>query len=714
MGMLVSREPVELGKGLPVIEKDWKTLLANDSQQFLTDNQLSVYVDKTKPGLERIHFYPLPFAHEFKHDKWDFWELMNYDCIRGVGPVLDFVPEKTELSFLPNVVTKTMTSGSSSVAERCAVSGNVSLLEWQFSGIESATMTFSLPYYPAAWREQAGAYLLSIKDQAFVAFAFSGAEVSVDRVEGCEAFECAWHLNIPLVGAKVLVAVSCGYNEQEAIDSALAAVAAPESIFASAEKTWQDYFTKVVPHFSCGSHDLEKLYYYAAWITRANYYDIPYEPFSHPYTSPWKTGALWQWSWNTPVATVQERWLNDKIIGESGTLLMAENGGALNIGTYLHPLKKQTDFRSHNEQMAAQVDYKLNGLPARYDLQALTTMAHSTPNGLLNPWEFYLCTGNKDWMSKILDLMVEAEKVFSEHALDNGLCTCMFVDDFDYSLRWKPFASNWKPLSYDWELDTPVVAVDYNCYLHALRERIILAAEELERGVIDVVDLRARNAMLKSAIDEYLWDEEAGFYFDADPRTMCRSDVKCIAAFSSMCTGIADDRQVARLVAHLTDPNEFATPYPCPSISCDTPGYDPSIPSQGGDCLMTTGLWFTIDGLVKRGYKELAGTYISKAIEMMTQGGVISASDTYNTSTGASNRHNNELTQQGLVIVDLICRYIIGLSPSADGRLNLDPLPVPGLEDVSFTFGPYKFRDRWVTVSGESGKTIVHWQANCC
>lgn len=708
--MLIPRDHVELGKRLPAVDINWKELIANNDQQFLTDNQLSVYVDKTRPGIERIHFYPLPFPHEFKYGKFDFWELTAYDSIRSTGPVLDFVPDKTDFDFLPNVITKRMSSGSSSVTERCAVSGNVCMLEWEFSGIEQTKLSFTLPSYNAALCECEGAYVINVRDQVFTVLAFSGAEVSVDKSGNGDRFECVWNLNIPSDG-KVLVAVSCGYDEQEAVKSAISAVGNPVSVFASAEKTWQDYFTKVVLHFDCSNRDIEKLYYYAAWVTRANYYDIPYEPFTRPYTSPWKTGALWQWSWNTPVATVQERWLNDKIIGESGTLLIAENGGGLNIGSYLHPLKKQTELRGHNEQGGAQVDYKLHGLPEHYDLLALTTMAHTTPNGMLNPWLLYLCSGDRVWMSKILDLMVEAEQAFSKAELDNGFCTSMFIDDFDYSLRWKPFSSNWKPMSYDWELDTPVIAVDYNCYLYALRELIMRAADELERSDIDLESLRIRNAKLKSAIQEYLWDDEAGFYFDADPRNMQRSDLKSIAAFSSLCTGVADDNQVARLITHLTDPNEFATPYPCPSMSCDTPGFDPAIMSQGGDCLTTTGLWFTIDGLVKHGYRELAGEYVGKAVEMMTKDGVISACDSHNTTTGKPNRSENELPQQGLVITDLICRYVLGISPNVDGRLDIDPLPVPGLESVSSSFGPYKFRDSWITVTRENGKTAI--DANC-
>jgi hypothetical protein len=244
-----------------------------------------------------------------------------------------------------------------------------------------------------------------------------------------------------------------------------------------------------------------------------------------------------------------------------------------------------------------------------------------------------------------------------------------------------------------------VIAVDYNCYLYALRERIIEATEELGTTSVDVDALRAANERLKSAINEYLWDDEVGFYFDADPRNMKRSDVKCIAAFSSLYSGIADRKRAARLVEHLTDPAEFSAPYPCPSVSMDTPDFDPSIPSLGGDCLTTTGLWFTVEGLVKHGFRDLAAGYTIKAIEMMTRNGRVTASDSYNAVTGESNRRNNELTQQGLIIVDLICKYVLGFAPRRRGGFQIDPLALDRSGVGSFRFGPYRFRNSWVTLS---------------
>jgi hypothetical protein len=42
--------------------------------------------------------------------------------------------------------------------------------------------------------------------------------------------------------------------------------------------------------------------------------------------------SKWQWSWNTPMNSVTEKWLNDKSLAAGGIELLCDNGGALNVG----------------------------------------------------------------------------------------------------------------------------------------------------------------------------------------------------------------------------------------------------------------------------------------------------------------------------------------------------------------------------------------------
>ncbi|KAK9447111.1 trehalase-domain-containing protein [Limtongia smithiae] len=73
---------------------------------------------------------------------------------------------------------------------------------------------------------------------------------------------------------------------------------------------------------------------------------------------------------------------------------------------------------------------------------------------------------------------------------------------------------------------------------------------KLDDGTIETSatwDRRARRR--KTLIDEYLWDEEQGMYFDYDTVLMQRSDYESATTLWAMWAGCASPRQAARLVA---------------------------------------------------------------------------------------------------------------------------------------------------------------------
>jgi hypothetical protein len=664
--MLIPRKPIVPDRDLKGVRVPWRRLLTDHEQSFLTDNQLSVFVDRKGLGCERIHFYPLPFAHRLTGGRWDFEEMVNHDSLRSNGPRLNLPAKCTQHTFRPDRIEKTMRYGKSKLHESCAVSGNRLLIEWDLPAIHEVPLQFDLPYFSAHTELLQNGLLISVHDKVFIAMMLNGAGQTAYRIQN-EPFGC--QAQVTLDSSTLCLALACGYDRDAVVEAASHDAHDGQSVFSDAERTWDAYFNRVVPHFTCSDQALKRLYYYQAYTTRANLYDIPYEPFTHPYTCPWKTGAVWQWSWNSPMNAVAERWLNDKQIGAGGILLEAENGGGLNIGASLHPLKKVSALRDHNSQQAQMSQY-LQAMPNDVDLLPLTTLPHTTPNGLLGAWEFYLCNGDHDFLRRMLALMSEAEALFTMHALENGLCTCLFIDEFDYSLRLKPFVTGFNKgdTQLMFKMDTPFIAVDYNCYLYALRDRMIQAAQILDDDR-DIARLRTSNEQLKAAINQTLWSEQDGFYYDTDPRTMQHSGVKCIGAYAALYAGIADKRRAEKLVDHLTNSVEFGSPFPCPSISLDTPGVDPALITYGGDCLMTSGVWFTIEGLIRYGYRDLAAQYILKTIEMVNLEGP-SSSYSYHSISGHYNQDKHTLSSQCAILTDLICRYIIGFHPSPEGDIG--------------------------------------------
>jgi hypothetical protein len=637
-----------------------------------------------------------------------FEELGKYDNLTSSGPKLNLAHVKVHNDFLPHVVTKTITDDKGKVKERIAVAENVFVFEWQTSNLRSARLEYGLPFFKADYVKRPDGFIASVEDQVFVAMSVVGANMAEVNVQN-DPFSFSAELNFPK-NKRIYLIYVCGYSKANVLKQLRDAAKKPASIFAQAHEKWDNYFQKVVPRFDCSDKKLEKLYYYQAYATRVNLYDIPYEPFTHPYTSPWKSGAKWQWSWNTPMNSVTEKWLNDKQIASGGIELLGTNGGALGVGTYLRPVKHINKSRNAKDMNKWLGELRKDS-SKRYDPTVVAVMPHSMPSGLVAAYELFLCSGDKVFLGTLFDIMIEAESNFSKYELPNGLCTTTFVDEYDYSLRLKPFIKAFTkgdPAMMT-KMDTPFIPIDYNCYLYALRQRIIDIAAMLSMK-IDSERFKAKVSLLKNAIQQYLWSEKDGFYYDADPRTMKRSGVKCIGGIAApLYTGIADQNQAARIVAeHLTNPKEFGTPYPCPSISVDAKDIDPSLFTYGGDCLITSGIWFTIEGLIRYGYVDLANRYILKTIKMLTKNGLSSAYS-YNCFTGNHNHddpfvENHVLASQSLIVTDLICKYLIGIVPQKNGSFVLSPISLPESGISDYVFGPYKFCDKQITVKFCNGK----------
>ncbi|HSI82464.1 MAG: amylo-alpha-1,6-glucosidase [Candidatus Methylacidiphilales bacterium] len=112
----------------------------------------------------------------------------------------------------------------------------------------------------------------------------------------------------------------------------------------------------------------------------------------------------------------------------------------------------------------------------------------------------------------------------------------------------------------------PLDAVDFNAFL--ARECEVMA------GFAEALGMREKAAhwcahytRLCALINERLWCEKAGFYFDFDPSINARTAAVSSAGFMPLICGAASQEQAIRLAAHLTDPQMFGTEFPVASIA---------------------------------------------------------------------------------------------------------------------------------------------------
>lgn len=139
--------------------------------------------------------------------------------------------------------------------------------------------------------------------------------------------------------------------------------------------------------------------------------------------------------------------------------------------------------------------------------------------------------------------------------------------------------------------------VDLNCMLYNEMEilaRIAVISDRFD----EALEWRERAAELARLINERMWDEETGFYYDLKANGELLK-LKTVVGFLPLWAGIATHEQAGRLMAHLLDPREFASAFPIPTVAMDEPIFgDP--PSSAGD-MWRGPTWINLNYLIYRG-----------------------------------------------------------------------------------------------------------------
>ena len=116
------------------------------------------------------------------------------------------------------------------------------------------------------------------------------------------------------------------------------------------------------------------------------------------------------------------------------------------------------------------------------------------------------------------------------------------------------------------DTNSDLYAIDFSCYMANETHFMQKIADEL--GDKDAADFFCQwHEKIKSEINNTLWCEEDGFYYDYDIKNNCFNKVQSVASFLPIFAGVCDKAQCEKLVSHLENPDEFGTEFPIPSIS---------------------------------------------------------------------------------------------------------------------------------------------------
>ena len=178
--------------------------------------------------------------------------------------------------------------------------------------------------------------------------------------------------------------------------------------------------------------------------------------------------------------------------------------------------------------------------------------------------------------------------------------------------------------------------VDLASYIH--REYMAMAhiAEKLDLS--DEVELfRQKAEELACLINDTLWDEEKGFYFDRNEQTGERIYIYSVSGFMPLWAGIASKEQADRLVKHMTDPAKFWIRYPLSSYAQTEDAFQLEN-WPGPTCNWRGTTWIPVNYMVFHalkdyGYPEIATKLARKTYDLVLEQNEVTR-EYYNGQTG--------------------------------------------------------------------------------
>lgn len=158
--------------------------------------------------------------------------------------------------------------------------------------------------------------------------------------------------------------------------------------------------------------------------------------------------------------------------------------------------------------------------------------------------------------------------------------------------------------------------IDANLQAALNCQTLLSIAAEIGRDEFNQ-ELQNELEFLKKYINQQMWDETSGFYYDRSPDGRL-SQTKSIAAFWALLCEIIPNEKAERLIEHLENPASFNRPHPIPTQAYDSADYNPS----GGYWL--GGVWsptnyMVLRGLTHRAKHELAHQIAYRHLEQVAQ-----------------------------------------------------------------------------------------------
>jgi hypothetical protein len=216
---------------------------------------------------------------------------------------------------------------------------------------------------------------------------------------------------------------------------------------------------------------------------------------------------------------------------------------------------------------------------------------------------------------------------------------------------------------------------------------LIQMAEKLNRKS-DVVEVEKEVKTLKQFVNTNMWDKNQSYYFDRMQNGEL-SDVKSIASYWALLSGIVPESRVNEFVRHLENSSEFARLHRVPTLSANDPNYNPDGGYWNGAVWAPTN-YMVLRGLTKYGFDslayEIAINHLNNVVEVFNKTGHIR--ENYAPDKVHGNNAKNFVGWTGLVPITDLFEYVFGIRPNVpDNTLLIDVRLTDEYGIKSYPFG---------------------------
>ncbi len=349
---------------------------------------------------------------------------------------------------------------------------------------------------------------------------------------------------------------------------------------AAAESRWSDWFCRVPPV----AEYLRDQYYYAWWVMSNNLV-APLGRVEHEAMMPSKVLYVGIWNWDACFHALAFRHVDPELArNQLRTMLACQlPDGMIPDAVY-------------DEAVVAAIEHPLRAEVTKPPIMAWAAL-------------------KLDEIDPDLDFLQE---IYVPLVRWNAWWFSMNDDDADGLAQYNhPYSSGLddSPL---WDYGLPVESPDLNTYLCVQMGSLAMMAEALGMEAEGAMWRRRAASIVRRMIEDF-WDEEAGLFralYEGQP-----IPVSTPFNLYPLWTGQLPAEISGRVIAHLTDPEQFWGEYAIPSVARNDPHYDPDTMWRGPVWVNIN--YIFIEALRQVGESALADALLEKTLNLiMDQSGI--------------------------------------------------------------------------------------------